>query len=59
MGAAQLLSSCSWLWLPKWGRGATKQGSTHLIMSHFLLPQDGTEVLGRTKIRLVWAAQMA
>lgn len=45
MGAAQLLSSCSWLWLPKWGRGATKQGSTHLIMSHFLLPQDGTEVL--------------
>lgn len=24
MGAAQLLSSCSWLWLPKWGRGSNE-----------------------------------
>lgn len=59
MGAGQLLSSCSWLWLPKWGRGSNEARVPHFILSHFLFPQDGIEVLGRTKTSLVWAAQMA
>lgn len=49
-GASQLLSSCSWL-SAQVERGSNET-RVHPPQSHFLLPQDRTEVLSRTKTGL-------